>query len=638
MALPYSVTSDMVPKGLSEDFDKQRRGDTWFPGWKPSWKKDKNMERGQSSQAKSQDRNVGRDTDDDKQFLKDLIQKQEQQIQEFQIQIAKLVAEVSTLRTQLSNGSGALPSSADVPFEGKTKSGAQSDGPKPTSSGEDGWSVVRQKRDKREQTPIRGVGLQLRSEDWNVPVVTVSAFRDGANGIALTTQREGEDAYNEMIFCKGSMGVLTPKPIPAAESQEVEVLVRRANGQTDTVKKYLTNVGDTPIQCDSAADVDACTLRMENKTKKLMLQIHKDYATEQLYAAAKQVPKVAVDKWLANVGLRDGTLNIGSPYIRKTGDSEWVETVLVVRDLLMGQFLTYSGKEGVFIAPYYDKDNLDDGTLKKIMFEKGTTLDQALSRAARHANLTVGLCVNARGLGVRVNALHYKDMVTKILSAPAAAAVLQRDGQKFYQMTKVPPWVDFGDLRATLRDQCKWEVELVRTWTRYGSKAFIVRASYPPPLDVFIIEHHKVPVQLAPDRPRPQVQVLQRQRIAQPSAGGPGTRSAWADKPKQQVDMPKQHVPRNDTDMNIQNELRQMKELMQSMMEHMRDVDQRTQNQKDHLEYLSRRVCYEEDDISNFEDTDILDVADSEDDMMVQPQSAQKTKRKKKTAPGKVKH
>ena len=36
MSLPYHVTSDMVSQGLVDDFDKQRRGDTWFLGWKPS--------------------------------------------------------------------------------------------------------------------------------------------------------------------------------------------------------------------------------------------------------------------------------------------------------------------------------------------------------------------------------------------------------------------------------------------------------------------------------------------------------------------------------------------------------------------------------------------------------------------------
>ena len=131
-----------------------------------------------------------------------------------------------------------------------------------------------------------------------------------------------------------------------------------------------------------------------------------------------------------------------------------------------------------------------------------------MSRAARHSNLTVGLCVNARGLGVRVNAVHYKDMVAKILSAPAAEALQQRKGQHFHQMTKVPPRVDFVGLRPTLRGQCNWEVEHVRTWTRCGSKAFTVRATNPPPLHVSVIDHHRVPVQLAPDQPRPQVQIL----------------------------------------------------------------------------------------------------------------------------------
>ena len=55
------------------------------------------------------------------------------------------------------------------------------------------------------------------------------------------------------------MGVLTPLQIHDAERQEVKVLVRKANGQTDTVKKFLTKVSDVPIQCGDVTDMDACT-------------------------------------------------------------------------------------------------------------------------------------------------------------------------------------------------------------------------------------------------------------------------------------------------------------------------------------------------------------------------------------------
>ena len=60
-------------------------------------------------------------------------------------------------------------------------------------------------------------------------------------------------------------------------------------------------------------------LKMESKTKKMMLQIHKDGDAEQLYATAKQAPKVTVDKWSKDVGLRDGTLNMSNPCFRKAG-------------------------------------------------------------------------------------------------------------------------------------------------------------------------------------------------------------------------------------------------------------------------------------------------------------------------------
>ena len=51
---------------------------------------------------------------------------------------------------------------------------------------------------------------------------------------------------------------------------------------------------------------------------------------------------------------------------------------------------------------------------------------------------------------------------------------LAKRGTKVFQISKVPAWVDFDDLRFEFKLQWKWEIELVKTAGRFATKTFIV--------------------------------------------------------------------------------------------------------------------------------------------------------------------
>ena len=163
----------------------------------------------------------------------------------------------------------------------------------------------------------------------------------------------------------------------------------------------------------------------------------------------------------------------------------------------------------------------------------------------------------------------------------------------------------------------------MRTWTRCDSKAFIVRATNPPPKDVFGTYHHKVPVQLGLGQGHRSTRYKGR-RIPSQVRAAQGYRLAlygWARQSSMLREATLVHAERATSDEG------------DDAGHGGSGVDQRTGDQKDHLEYLSRRVQFEEDVVSNYEETD---VADFEDDMTLQPQ-ALKSKRKKKTTQAKLK-
>ena len=638
--------------GSAMSFPKGMRGE--FPGWKPA---SSSVERGRS-----------RVRGGHKPEQKDA---QDETIARLSLTIAKLTEEVAALRAQLedkvkgnSNDEEKVNVSEKVKLQNK---------PSARRASEDGaWKVVTKKRIEKEGVPAAKVHSKLRAEDWQVPVVEISSLRDGSNGIALASQKDGEKVFREMNLCKGSMGILTPKPIEG-ESEEIEVLVRKPNGETDVVKKFLTNVGDIPVQHDQKDELSAVTLKIQNKTKKLVLQMHKQYSSEQEYEAAKRVPKLILEKWLADHGLKKGTININTPFIRKVGNAEWIETIIYAAEISVGHFLASSGKRGVFINPYYDRDNIDDGSLVKIYFEKGTTLADALSRTARHSNMVVGLVCNATGVGARVNAVHYDEMLDKLLTPEGAVAARKRKGQKFYQLSKVPPWVDFDDVKDDLKAHFKWDIDLVRIGTRYGSKIFIIKAGDPPPKDYVIIQHHKVPIQLAPERSKPEMERMELKRHSNADAAKKSGNRRVEDRPVNLVaDAPRDQTrreevkPKGNNEDLVMSEVRKtfedftkmyqqefdkmkrgfvgMREIIENTRQDIhRDIadfksevadrlwkqDAKVLQARRTLEDSLRRVNFEDDGVDNLSDIDI-DVDSDGDNDPLKPDRSDNTTRKRK--------
>ena len=252
------LSKDYATAGYFAALDQQQCG------WKPdgSHKKEKNVERCQSSQGKGQgqSKNMNHDKDDDKEFLREVIQKQSMQITEFQVQVAKLVAEVQALRTQLANGGGPIPSSSGASFKAKPE--------------RDGWIPVKSSKKEKDEEKTQ-VPLQLRSMDWPVPIIEPSDFKDGASGVAMVSNKDGEQIAKEVSQCSGQMAVIASKDIPNRMSRAIEVKALTKEGRLVRVDRFITNVGDKEVTAryEAKKEINECTMHVPNNMCKIVIQL-----------------------------------------------------------------------------------------------------------------------------------------------------------------------------------------------------------------------------------------------------------------------------------------------------------------------------------------------------------------------------
>ena len=173
------------------------------------------------------------------------------------------------------------------------------------------------------------------------------------------------------------------------------------------------------------------------------------------------------------------------------------------------------GEKGCSLIPSERKADTNEYTV--IWLDEGVELQDALSRASRH-DTSRGVVANKQGLGIRVPREKFMEMVTKFVSPTTAAKEIRRQGQKVYEVSKAPPWVDVEELISTLRTQWNWDVDYLRTIKGWNTKTILVKSTSEPKRDTIIVGLHRMTVQPAKERSttRP---VISAGKVSQNNAG-----------------------------------------------------------------------------------------------------------------------
>ena len=340
----------------------------------------------------------------------------------------------------------------------------------------------------------------LIKEDWPVPIIETSEFCDGGSGIALTTQSEGERIAKDMIQCTGKLAILTPKAIPNSNSREMKVKVKLANGRIDYRDKFFTCLGDKEFKptFEKSNVISECTLKMTNRTKRIVLQLQERYADEKLFDLGLQNPYLPFDGWLKESNLSTEICFTSRPFLKEIGESRWFEMVATIRESAFVKFLQNSGLRGIFVNPFRERGEQSEYAV--VWLEDNISLNDAVNRARVHGANVRGVVSSKRGLGIRVQSESFKDMVGKLLPPEMVEKELRRQGQKVYEVSKAPPWLDVEDLVTILRKEWKWDVDYLRTVRAWNTKTILLRSADPPKRDTIIVGYHKMTVQPARER------------------------------------------------------------------------------------------------------------------------------------------
>ena len=362
----------------------------------------------------------------------------------------------------------------------------------------------RTENDKKKDVPTaKKEELRLPTlipEDWPVPIITASEFQDNGQGVAMLTQAEGEHIAREMLQCCGKLAIITPKPIQGAASRESKVKVRLHDGRVDYRAKFLTCVGDKEVKpaFEKPNVVSDCTLKLTNKTKKIVMQVQEGYLGRKQFEDYLKNISVPFETWQKETNLEKDVVFSSRPFLKERGDSRWLEMVVTIREGALTKFLQASGQRGVFVSAFLEKGEAHD--LAVVWLEEGVDLKEALSRASRHHVNARGVVAKRTGLGIRVPKESFLEMVGKFLSPTAAAKEIRKQGQSVFEVSNAPPWLDVEDLIRALRTQWNWDVDYVRTIKRWNTKSILLKSTEKPKKDTIIVEFHKMTVQPAKER------------------------------------------------------------------------------------------------------------------------------------------
>ena len=205
----------------------------------------------------------------------------------------------------------------------KTKEGnvktSEASPSQPSHSIDEGWATVRSTKTKKNIADKRPP-LKLRPLDWSVPIITPSEFKDGAKGVALVSQREGEKVVEEMGQCSGQMAVLTPKAVNDQLSRKVQVKAVTEESRLVRVDRFLTTIGDVEVKLSHELHPGSCTMNIPNNTCRIVLQMQERFVSKSIFSDAKAAPKATFYKWATTLNVEKEILYMSSPFLKESED------------------------------------------------------------------------------------------------------------------------------------------------------------------------------------------------------------------------------------------------------------------------------------------------------------------------------
>ena len=122
------------------------------------------------------------------------------------------------------------------------------------------------------------------------------------------------------------MALITHKKIEGSDGRELEAILQQASSKMTKRQCFLTTVGDEPevrALYEKKSVVDACTVKLSDKTKRVVIHLQARYALDKDFEGATQALRAALHGWLKENDLHSDLRFVTQLYFRKLEGNAW---------------------------------------------------------------------------------------------------------------------------------------------------------------------------------------------------------------------------------------------------------------------------------------------------------------------------
>ncbi|KAJ9473358.1 hypothetical protein DIPPA_28184 [Diplonema papillatum] len=336
---------------------------------------------------------------------------------------------------------------------------------RPTQTGTEApWQWVPAKRERQP--------AQLRSEDWDVPVVDLKKLRScDEAGVAIASRSEAKKAIDDGKRKEAcAVVVLAALPELAGQAGQMCSVVVRRGTRIESTTGTVFQLGEKKVSSKMTFNRVAMPDAGEPDVQRLSVCVPRRYTTATEWGEATANLRAYLGQFAAEQGVSRGDVIITGVETRGRAEdpARSLGALIRVNAEQARRLEAASGHRGVFVVPKKDAGPV-------VWLSAETTLADAKALAGRLPTQVRRLAVNRRGLGLRVAT----GAEEQVRAAAGERSVPRVDGKT---------WDVFGFARRTTTAQAQgflrnagWEgVTAIKVIPKRGRTLAVVRGSEPP--------------------------------------------------------------------------------------------------------------------------------------------------------------
>ena len=352
----------------------------------------------------------------------------------------------------------------------------------------DDWYLVSRKKLQKDLSD-----LQLRSHEWNVPILSATQVFSNSEGVALSDQYDAERKV-DMVTSNSALAFVVANKLNNDKECKKVTFSCQDGDKVVSRTGFLYQLGSGNVS--RVVDQKCPVLSATCSTAEVVFEIEQAEApgiwkklrpllgkVEGDEKANKPAIKDMLRGLLRDLGLTPVDVWIRQAFVHDSEHGKMVQVMLRVESKFLVKFLQMSGQNGIYFQEARSRMSTTDH--KVIWLEKDAGFKQALQKAsALSAHMAVfGLARTARSRGVRV--LKTDEGAARRHLRPD----LEDDGIEVAGNWEVKGWpvgtVNKPDVKSALAP-C-WQVRPLGSKVQNGVRAWTVAAGGAPPSSVLEI-------------------------------------------------------------------------------------------------------------------------------------------------------